>query len=231
MSQTRWTEVDRYFEGLLAPPDPILDAALAANRAAGLPAHDVSPGQGKLLHLLARGIGARRVLEIGTLGGYSTIWLARALPADGHLVTLEVDPGHAAVAAGNLARAGLAGVVEVRVGRAAESLAELAAGRPEPFDLVFIDADKANNPEYFACALALCRTGSLIVVDNVVRDGAVTDPDSPDASVRGVRRLAEMLSGEDRIEATAVQTVGSKGWDGFVIALVTADPRPSTRIR
>lgn len=224
MSQDVWTAVDGYITGLLVPADPALDAALEASAAAGLPAINVAPNQGKLLMLLARLQGARRILEIGTLGGYSTIWLARALPAGGRLVTLEANPEYAGVARANLARAGFADVAEVRVGPAAESLPRLAEEGAGPFDLVFIDADKQSTPEYFAWALRLARRGTLIVVDNVVRDGAVVDADSEDAAVQGIRRFNEMAAAEPRVSATAIQTVGSKGYDGFALALVTADP-------
>ena len=216
---------ERWLDAHLLAPDPTLDAVLAANAAAGLPAHDVSPSQGKLLHLLARIAGARAVLEIGTLGAYSTIWLARALPADGVVVTLEADARHAEVARANLARAGVASRVELRVGAALETLPLLAAERRTPFDLVFIDADKRSNVAYLDWALRLARPGAAIVVDNVVRDGAVLDASSADESVRGVRALAERLADEPRIDATALQTVGGKGWDGFVLALVRGDAR------
>ena len=222
MTEEQWSAVDRYIAGLLVPPDPVLDAALEAAAAAGLPPHDVSPAQGKLLHLLARAHGARTVLEIGTLAGYSTIWLARALPAGGRLVTLEADPKYADVAVGNIAHAGLADVVELRVGQALETLPQLAAEGCGPFDLVFIDADKRSNPEYLAWALELSRPGSLIVADNVVRQGAVADAGSADPSVRGVRRFVELLAAEPCVSATVIQTVGSKGYDGFAIALVVA---------
>jgi predicted O-methyltransferase YrrM len=223
MTPERFTAVDRYLTDLLVPSDPVLRAALETSAAAGLPRHGVSPNQGKLLHVLARAQGARRILEIGTLGGYSTIWLARALPADGHLVTLEAEPKHADVARANLARAGLDGIVELRVGRALETLPRIAAEQPSPFDLVFIDADKGSNPQYLAWALELSRRGSVIVVDNVVRDGAVIDEDGNDATVQGSRRVLELLAAEPRVCATAIQTVGSKGWDGFAIAVVIAD--------
>jgi predicted O-methyltransferase YrrM len=225
MTQDTWTEVDRYIVDRLVPPDSTLEAALESSAAAGLPAINVSPNQGKFLHLLARIQGARSILEIGTLGGYSTIWLARALPADGRLITLEADPEHARVARANIARAGLAGVVELRLGRALDTLPQLAAEGCGPFDLIFIDADKPSNPDYFAWALRLSRCGSVIVIDNVVRDGKVIDADSRDASVQGVRCLNELLAIEPRVSATAVQTVGSKGYDGFALALVTADPK------
>jgi predicted O-methyltransferase YrrM len=221
MTDERWTAVDRYLTDLLVPPDPVLNAALAASAAAGLPAHQVSASEGKLLHLLARLVGARRILEIGTLGGYSAIWLARALPAGGRLVTLEAAARHAEVARANLARAGLGDVVEVRVGRAVDSLRQIAAEGSGPFDVVFIDADKESNPDYLAWALRLARPGTLIVADNVVRGGAIVDGTSADPSVRGVRRFVELVAGEPRLTATAIQTVGGKGWDGFAIALVT----------
>lgn len=219
--EQRWTAVDAYFSAALVPEDEALTAALKDSDAAGLPQINVTPNQGKLLHLLARVRGARRILEIGTLGGYSTIWLARALPAGGRLVTLEYSPKHAEVARGNLERAGLGEVVEVRVGPAAGSLARLAEEGTEPFDFVFIDADKINNPVYLEWSLRLTRPGSVIVCDNVVRGGAVADPGSDDPSVRGTRRFIELAAAEPRLDATAVQTVGTKGWDGFALALVT----------
>ncbi|TDE10149.1 O-methyltransferase [Jiangella asiatica] len=223
MSQDQWNAVDRYLIEHLLPADPQLDAALLASDTAGLPAINVAPNQGKLLHLLARVAGARRILEIGTLGGYSTIWLGRALPDDGRLITLEADPAHAAVATDNLARAGLADRVDVRVGKALETLPLLEAENAGPFDLVFIDADKPSNLEYFSWALRLSRRGSVIVVDNVVRRGAIIDATTGDPSVDGTRRLFEHVSAEPRVTATAVQTVGGKGHDGFLLALVTAD--------
>jgi predicted O-methyltransferase YrrM len=225
VTQARWTAVDRYLAEMLVPPDAVLEAALEANAAAGLPPHDVSPMQGKLLWLLARSQGARAILEIGTLGGYSTIWLARALAEGGHLITLESNPTHAEVARSNLARAGLADVTAVRVGPARDTLPRLATEGRGPFDVIFIDADKPSNAEYFGWALELSRRGTLIIVDNVVREGAVIDAASDDASVQGVRRLNELLASEPRVSATAIQTVGSKGYDGFVIALVTAERR------
>ena len=220
MTQALWTAIDDYIVGALAPSDPALDQALADSKAAGLPAINVAPNQGKLLQLLARMIGARRILEVGTLGGYSTIWLARALPADGRLISLEYSPAHAEVARANLARAGLSDRVEVRLGPALDSLPTLAAEAKQPFDLVFIDADKENNPGYFAWALKLTRPGGLIIVDNVVRGGAVVDAASQDPNVLGIRRMYDIIAAEPRVSATAVQTVGSKGHDGFAIALV-----------
>lgn len=220
MNQEQWSAVDRYFTDALVPADPVLEAALQASTAAGLPAINVSPPQGKLLHLLARIHDARRILEIGTLGGYSTIWLARALPAGGKLVSLELDPKHAEVARGNLARAGLASIAEVRLGPALETLPKLAAEGSAPFDLVFVDADKANIPAYFTWALQLTRPGAVIIVDNVVRAGAVANAASADPSVQGVRKLNAMLAAETRVSATSIQTVGAKGYDGFTLALV-----------
>ncbi|WP_437802308.1 O-methyltransferase [Sorangium sp. So ce693] len=224
MSQEQWSAVDRYLTDTLVPSDAALDAALAASAAAGLPPINVAPNQGKLLHLLARIQGARTILEIGTLGGYSTIWLARALPAVGRLITLESEPKHAEVARANLDRAGLANIVELRLGRALDTLPKLAAEGRGPFDLIFIDADKPSNPDYFAWALKLSRRGSVIVIDNVVRKGAIIDPESADPNVQGVRRLNKLLATERRVSATAIQTVGSKGYDGLAIVLVTEDP-------
>ncbi|MFF2409073.1 O-methyltransferase [Streptomyces sp. NPDC058092] len=217
----RWTEVDDYFNGLLVGSDEALDAAVEASDKAGLPAIQVAANQGKLLHLLARLQGASTVLEIGTLGGYSTIWLARALPEGGRLVTLESDPECAEVARGNIERAGLAEVVEIRVGRALDALPELAAEGYGPFDVVFIDADKPSNPDYLAWSLKLTRPGSLIVADNVVRDGEVADGTSGDPKVQGVRRFTELVAAEPTLTATALQTVGAKGYDGLLMALVT----------
>jgi predicted O-methyltransferase YrrM len=223
MSQELWSAVDRYLHDQVVRSDPSLEAALADIAAAGLPAISVAPNQGKLLHLLARVHGARSILEIGTLGGYSTIWLARALPEGGRLVTLESDAKHAEVARANIARAGLGDVVEIRLGLALETLPQLAAEQLGPFDFVFIDADKVNTAEYFDWALRLSRRGSLVVVDNVIRKGAVVDPVSDNPDVIGVRRFFERLAAEPRTSATAVQTVGSKGYDGLAIALVVAD--------
>jgi predicted O-methyltransferase YrrM len=223
MTEETWTAVDRFFGDLLVNADPALDEALAASAAAGLPAINVSPVQGKLLHLLARAIGARNVLEIGTLGGYSTIWLARALPDGGRVISLEADPEHADVARANIARAGLADKVEVRLGMALDLLPGLAAEDGTPFDFVFIDADKPNNAAYFDWALKLSRVGSIIVVDNVVRGGDVIAAASESPTLQGVHRFLERLAAEPRVNATAIQTVGSKGYDGFAIALVTSN--------
>ncbi|MEU8509229.1 O-methyltransferase [Streptomyces brevispora] len=221
MTQARWAEVDDYFNALLVGSDEALDAAVGASEKAGLPAIQVAANQGKLLNLLARLQGARTVLEIGTLGGYSTIWLARALPEGGRLVTLEADPECAEVARRNIERAGLADVVEIRVGRALDTLPELAEQGYGPFDVVFIDADKPSNPDYLAWSLKLTRPGSLIVADNVVRDGEVVDAASEDPKVRGVRRFTELVAAEPTLTATALQTVGSKGYDGLMAILVT----------
>lgn len=227
MSQELWTAVDDFITGALLEPDETLDAALAASDTAGLPAIAVSPAQGKLLNLLARMVHARRILEIGTLGGYSTIWLARALAPDGRLVTVEYEPKHAEVARANLAKAGLAELVDVRVGAALDTLpllaAELTGGRAEPFDLVFIDADKEHNADYFAASVSLTRPGGVIIVDNVVRGGDVIDERSEDSAVQGTRRLIEAISTEPSVNATAIQTVGAKGYDGFAIAIL--EPR------
>lgn len=221
MTQAQWTAVDNYFNGLLVGSDAALDAAVGASEAAGLPAIQVAPNQGKLLNMLARLQGARTILEIGTLGGYSTIWLARALPAGGRLVTLEADPAYAEVARANIARAGLADVVEVRVGPALETLPALAAEGYGPFDVVFIDADKPSNPDYLAWSVELTRPGSLIIADNVVRDGDVVDADSADPKVQGVRRFTELVAADPTLSATALQTVGDKGYDGLMAVLVT----------
>jgi predicted O-methyltransferase YrrM len=219
-----WTAVDRYLSESLIPADPILEAALAANTAANLPAIDVTPTQAKLLHMFAHILGAKRILEIGTLGGYSTIWLARALPADGQLITLEFDPHHAAVARANIARAGLSQIVDLRLGPAAESLAELyKEGNAEgtaPFDFIFIDADKRNNATYLEWAVKLSHKGTLIIIDNVVREGEIVNADSPDDNIQGTRNMFELLAANPRLTATAIQTVGSKGYDGFAIARV-----------
>ena len=216
---TGWAAVDDYIvERLLGTELP--QDVLEANAAAGLPAIDVSPAQGKFLYLLAKATGSQRILEVGTLGAYSTIWLARALPAGGNLVTLEIDPHHAEVARANLDSAGVGNRVEVRVGAALESLAALAREQAAPFDFVFIDADKEHNADYVRAAIGLARPGALIVVDNVVRDGRVLDARSADPNIRGTRRLFDMLADEPRLEATAIQTVGAKQWDGFILAVV-----------
>ena len=220
MNQETWTAVDRYLTDLLELSDPALEAALAASAAAGLPPINVTPTQGKLLQLLVRIQKARNVLEIGTLGGYSTIWLARALPAGGRLITLESDPKHAAVARANLAQAGLTDVVDLHTGLALGTLPQLAAAGHVAFDLIFIDADKPSTADYFEWALKLSRPGSLIVVDNVVRKGALVDAASDDPNVKGMRRFCDALAAEKRVSATVLQTVGSKGYDGFTLALV-----------
>jgi predicted O-methyltransferase YrrM len=214
MSQELWTAVDDYINDLFVPFDPVLEAALRDSAAAGMPAIAVSPNQGKFLMLLAQIQGARKILEIGTLGGYSTIWLARS---GARVITLEADPRHADIARANITRAGLSDAVEIRIGKALDTLPGLVA--EAPFDLIFIDADKPNNPEYLAWALKLSRRGTVIVADNVVRDGAVIDDETNDVNVDGVRRFNELLAAEARVSATAIQTVGSKGYDGFVIAV------------
>ena len=217
----RWSEVDSYFAKTLIGSDAALDEALAANSAAGLPSIDVSAPQGKLIHLLARMSGARKALEIGTLGGYSTIWLARALPDDGRIITLELNPRNAEVARRNVARAGLESKVEIRTGAALATLPKIEAEGLGPFDFVFIDADKTNNAAYLEWALRLSRPGTAIVVDNVVREGGVADAASRDSDVVGVRRMFELMAREPRLSATAIQTVGAKGWDGFALAVVS----------
>ncbi|HEV2295562.1 MAG TPA: O-methyltransferase [Tepidisphaeraceae bacterium] len=222
MSKDQWSAVDRYLTDLLVGADPALEAVLRESARAGLPAINVAPNQGKLLHLLARATGARSILEIGTLGGYSTIWLARALPADGKLITLEADANHAAIARSNFARAGLSDTIELIIGRALDTLPRLHHDNRGPFDVTFIDADKVSTPDYFAWSLKLSRRGSVIIVDNVIRQGEVIDAESRDASVGGVRRLMEMMANEPRVSATAMQTVGSKGYDGFAMAVVTS---------
>lgn len=222
MTQADWSAVDDYIAGHLLGDDPVLDAVLQANATAGLPAIDVSAVQGKMLHLLALGTGARRILEVGTLGGYSTIWLARALPEGGHLVTLELDPHHAEVARANLSNAGMADKVEVRVGPAVEALDAMIAGGEAPFDFIFVDADKEGYPDYLSAAMRLSRPGTMIVFDNVVREGGILDPNHPDPRVQGTRALFEAMAAEPRLSATAVQTVGAKKWDGFALALVTS---------
>ena len=217
-----WTEIDGYIADNLVPDDAALEAALAASEQAGLPAINVAANQGKLLMLLARAMGARKILEIGTLGGYSTIWLARGLPPDGRLITLEANEDYAELARANIARAGLAAMVEIRVGRAQDTLPGLA--EQAPFDLIFIDADKPGTPGYFQWAVKLARRGSLIIVDNVVREGAVLEAESGDASVQAMRRFFELAATDPRVSGTAIQTVGAKGHDGLAILLVTSEP-------
>jgi predicted O-methyltransferase YrrM len=220
MSDKRWKAVDAYLNEKLMPVDAVLEAALEANAAAGLPSIDVTATQGAFLQLLARMHGARRILEIGTLGGYSTIWLGRALPEDGRLITLEFQPHHAAVARANIARAGLSQIVEVRVGSAAESLEEMAGEGEEAFDMIFIDADKPNNPVYLDWALRFSHTGTVIVCDNVVRGGELANGESTDPAIVGTREMFDRMADDPRLMATALQTVGAKGYDGFAIALV-----------
>ena len=220
MSEDKWSAVDTYIADKLSLSDPILDTVLKANREADLPAIDVSPAQGKFLNLLARMIRAEQILEIGTLGGYSTIWLARALPATGHLVTLEAEARHADVARRNFASAGVSAKVDLRLGKAIETLPELVAEANAPFDLVFIDADKPSTADYFALALELTRPGGVIVVDNVIRGGAVIEAASEDPRVEGVRRFFDSAAAEPRVSATALQTVGIKGYDGFTLLVV-----------
>jgi predicted O-methyltransferase YrrM len=221
MTQDRWTAVDRYIDGSLVKADVALDAVLEESAAAGLPAISVSPAQGKLLFVLARAMGARRILELGTLGGYSGIWLAHALPPGGRLVTIEVDPAHAAVARRSFERAGVSPLIDLRLGAALDVLPRLAAEGGAPFDLVFIDADKGNYAEYLDWAVRLCRPGSLIVADNVVRHGEVIDAASDDPGVQGIRRFITALEADTRVTATAIQTVGVKGYDGFAAIVVT----------
>ncbi len=223
MTEPLWTSVDDYITSLFVPPDPVLQETLATSEAAELPSISVAPNEGKLLMLLAQLCGARNILEIGTLGGYSTIWLARGMAPGGTLITLEANPKHAEVARANIARAGLTEVVEVRLGPAIDTLAQLAADRHDPFDLIFIDADKENYPAYLAASLKLSRRGTLIIADNVIRDGEVINPDSSDPRVQGARRFNQLLADEPRVRATAIQTVGRKGHDGMAIAIVIAE--------
>jgi predicted O-methyltransferase YrrM len=220
VSQERWDAVDAYVAEQLLHDDPVLDDVLRVSADAGLPAIALSPPQAKLLHLIARVHGARRILELGTLGGYSTIWLARALPADGQLITLELNPDYAEVAVANTHRAGVAGPIQIRVGPALDSMCALIAEDAGPFDLIFIDADKQSTPEYFEHALELSRPGTVIITDNVVRGGALVDPATEDPRALGMRRFHELLATETRVSATTIQTVGSKGYDGFTLALV-----------
>lgn len=221
MTQETWTAVDTYFTEKLFPDDPVQDATCRASEEARLAPINVTAAQGKFLMLLAKATGARRVLEIGTLGGFSTIWLARGLPADGRIITMEIDPATASVARENIARAGFGDMVDIRIGRAVDSLQTLSEEAPDPFDLIFIDADKPGNVDYVTWALRLSRPGTVIIIDNVVRNGGVTDPSSRDASVQGVRAVMDLLENEPRLTVTALQTVGSKGYDGFAMAIVT----------
>jgi predicted O-methyltransferase YrrM len=221
MGHETWTAVDEYVTGLLAPPDEALENALRAGEVAGLPQIQVSPPQGKLLYLLAKTIGSRSILEFGTLAGYSTIWLARALPPNGRLITLEANLDYAGVASASIAAAGLGEIVEVRIGPALDQLPQIEAEQAGPFDFTFIDADKVHTPEYFAWALEHSRPGSLIVADNVIRDGRLVDPDDEDPAIPAQRRFHELLAAEPRVEATTIQTVGAKGYDGFTLARVT----------
>jgi predicted O-methyltransferase YrrM len=220
MTDNLWTKVDDYVVGLLSPSDSVLDQALADSDAGGLPQISVAPNQGKFLEILAAIHGSKRILEIGTLGGYSTIWLARALPPEGRLVSLELEQHHADVARKNLERAGFAAQVEVRVGPAVQTLRALISADVEPFDFIFIDADKEGYPDYLELSLALSGPGTLIVADNVVRDGEVVDPMSSDERVQGVRTFLEMAAGEPKLHGTVIQTVGSKGYDGFALFVV-----------
>ena len=222
MTEQNWIAVDTYLSQLYIPLDPALDSALESSNAAGLDPINVSPLQGKFLHILAKSHGAKNILEIGTLGGYSTIWLARALPANGRLVTLEADPKHAEIARANIAHADLSGAVEVRLGRAQDTLPRLLADHRGPFDFIFIDADKTAYAEYFSWSLKLAHRGTLIVADNVVRKGGVADPASTDANVQGVQRFHQALAAERRVTATTMQTVGAKGYDGFTIIYVNS---------
>ncbi len=225
MAKDLWTDVDQYFAEKLLPKDPILESAAEAAEKAGLPPIAVSPNQGKFLQLLSQIIGAKSILELGTLAGYSTIWLARGMRAGGRLITVEIDPKHAEVAKSNISRAGLKETVEVRIGSALEVLPELSAEKRGPFDLIFIDADKENIPAYFEWSMKLSHPGTLIIVDNVVRDGAVIDANSPDPRIAGVRKFVDLLAAESRASATTIQTVGTKGYDGFAMVLVGADYR------
>jgi predicted O-methyltransferase YrrM len=220
MNKDQWSDVDAYYDSLFVPHDVPLDAALEDSAKAGLPTIAVSRALGKFLYLQARMLRARRILEIGSLGGYSAIWLARALPSDGHLITLEADPKHAQVARANIARAGFGSLVDLRIGPALDTLPSLAEEKTEPFDLTFIDADKKSIPQYFAWALKLSHPGSVIIIDNVVRNGAVLNANSDDPDIQGTRRMADIIAAEPRVSATTIQTVGSKGYDGFTLVLV-----------
>ena len=225
MAEDLWTDVDQYFSDKLLPKDPILESAAEAAEKAGLPPIAISPNQGKFLQLLSQIIGAQSILELGTLAGYSTIWLARGMRPGGRLITVEVDPKHADVAKSNISRAGLKDAVEVRLGSALGVLPQLFAEKRGPFDLIFIDADKENIPDYFEWSMKLSHPGTLIIVDNVVRDGAVIDANSPDPRIEGVRKFVDLLAAESRASGTTIQTVGIKGYDGFAMVLVGADYR------
>jgi len=224
MTQEMWTAVDEYINGFLVPSDAVLDAALASSAAAGLPTIQVSPPQGKMLHILARLVGARNILEIGTLGGYSTIWMARALPPGGKLLTLEASEKHAEVARGNFARAGLNNSIELRLGKGLDLLPRVSEERRGPFDLIFLDANKSDMAEYFDWAVRLSRRGSVIVADNSISRGRVLDAASEDPDVQGTRRFHERVASDPRVSATEIQTVGAKGWDGFTLIAVLTDP-------
>lgn len=219
-SKDIWTDVDRYFSTALIKPDRVLEFALKANRKAELPAIDVTPLQGRFLELLVRAAGARRVLEIGTLGGYSTLWLARAIPDNGLIVTLELEAKHASIAQKNIEKAGFSRRVDLRIGPAAETLSALVAASADPFDFIFIDADKAGYPDYLKWSLKLSHPGTIIVADNVVRDGKVIDAKNPDPNIKGVRRFTKLIAAEPRLRTTVLQTVGGKGYDGFAMAVV-----------
>ena len=221
MSQDIWNAVDSFIVDTVVGHDPLLEGVLESANAAGLPAISVSPAQGKLLYLLARLQGSRNILEVGTLAGYSTIWLARAMPRYGRLITLELEPSHVTVARENIARAGFGDVVDIRTGAALDLLTEMTQRKKEvPYDFVFIDADKKNIPAYFELVLQLSKPGTVIVVDNVVRDGKLADASSEDEAVQAVRKFHEMLAHERRVSATTIQTVGSKGYDGFSVVMV-----------
>jgi predicted O-methyltransferase YrrM len=222
MNQEQWNAMDEYLTSRLLAPDAALDAALDASAAAGLPSINVAPNQGKLLQLLAKLRGARRILEVGTLGGYSTIWLARALPSDGRLISLEVNPDNAAVARANIERAGLSGIVSIVIGAAAQTLDKFVTDGVEPFDMIFLDADKKSYPEYLRLSLQLSRPGTLIVGDNVIRRGRIADLASTDPDVIGLHEFFRLLATNPQLDSTAVQTVGSKGWDGFSMSIVSA---------
>jgi predicted O-methyltransferase YrrM len=223
LNREQWTKVDEYLDGVFGLGDPVLESAIAASEAAGLPDMAVSPGQGRLLHILARSVGAERALELGTLGGYSAIWIARALGQHGRLITIERDPNFAGIAKSNFAKVGVGNLIDLRIGDALDLLPRIAAEDAGPFDFIFIDADKVRIPDYFDWAVRLSRPGALIVVDNVIRAGRVIDDRTADPSVRGVRRLNDMIAADERVIATTIQTVGAKGYDGFLLAIVVAN--------